>query len=283
MHSTWKTISLFLGATVLAASISQVSAGELTDRIAGGKSIRIGFAYEEPYAYPDGNGKPAGFVNAYTIGLLHQMGYENVEPVVMDWGGLIPALQSDRVDLITGGLYILKARCDSVKFSEPMAKVTNGFIVQPGNPKGLTNYRDIAAKGATMVTGVGYSPIIDGAKKDGVPESKIMQVPGPSEILAAVLAGRADVGVAGYPTARDLANKSGDKVIVPDPGALPESQQAWVGVAFRDGDTDFRDKFNEAQKTYLGTPSMMKAVAQYGYDEKMLPGDKTTEWVCANR
>lgn len=193
----------------LFATVAKSHAGELAERIESGKSIRIGFAYEEPYAYPDGSGQPAGFVNAYTIGLLHEMGHDNVEPVVMDWGGLIPALQSGRVDMITGGLYILKARCDTVEFSEPIAKVTNGFIVQKGNPKGLTNYRDIATKSATMVTGVGYSPIIDGAKNDGVADANIMQVPGPSEILAAVLAGRADVGVAGYPTVRDLERKSG--------------------------------------------------------------------------
>ena len=41
--------------------------------------------------------------------------------------------------------------------------------------------------------------------------------------------------------------------------------------------------FNVAQKDYLGTPEMMAAVAEYGYSDAMLPGDKSTEWVCANR
>lgn len=67
------------------------------------------------------------------------------------------------------------------------------------------------------------------------------QVPGPTELLAAVLAGRADVGVGG--TVRHLAKKSGGKVEVPVPDAFPESQQAWVGIAFRDSDKDFLDNF----------------------------------------
>ena len=48
-------------------------------------------------------------------------------------------------------------------------------------------------------------------------------------------------------------------------------------------DQDFLDQFNAAQKEYLGSDDMMAAVAEYGYSEAMLPGDKTTEWVCANR
>ena len=46
---------------------------------------------------------------------------------------------------------------------------------------------------------------------------------------------------------------------------------------------NFLDRFNAAQKDYLGSPEMLAAVAEYGYSEAMLPGDKTTEWVCANR
>lgn len=75
---------------------SQVQAGELSDRIANGKSTRIGFAFEEAYAYPDGNNQPAGFVNAYALGVLHELGYDNIESVVTDWNGLLSALQSDR-------------------------------------------------------------------------------------------------------------------------------------------------------------------------------------------
>ncbi|RWK43308.1 MAG: ectoine/hydroxyectoine ABC transporter substrate-binding protein EhuB, partial [Mesorhizobium sp.] len=60
-------IAAGLGLAVAAATV-QVHAGELTDRIADGKSIRIGFANEEPFAFPDSNGRPVGFVNAIALG-----------------------------------------------------------------------------------------------------------------------------------------------------------------------------------------------------------------------
>jgi ABC-type amino acid transport substrate-binding protein len=87
------------------------------------------------------------------------MGHTNIEPVQTEWGGLIPGLQAGRFDIITGGMNILAARCENVAFSEPMARIGDGFLVPAGNPKGIGNYDDIRESGAVMVTGAGYSNI----------------------------------------------------------------------------------------------------------------------------
>ena len=266
---------------ILGMGLTAAQAGPLMDRIESGKSIRIGFANEVPWAYPGENNKPLGFVNAYAIGVLKKMGYDNIEPVTTEWGGLIPGLKANRFDLITGGMYILKSRCENVAFSEPMGKVSDAFIVPDGNPKDINNYKDIKAKDATFVTGAGYNTV-EAAKKEGIDESSIMTVPGPTEILAAVKAGRADAGGVTYFTALNLA-KENSEVEVTDPSDLPEWTQNWVGIAFRDADKDFLEKFNAAQKEYLGSPEMMKSVKEYGYTKSQLPGDRTTDWVCNNR
>lgn len=266
-----------LGATTVAAF-----AGPLMDRINAGETIRIGFANEIPFAYPGDDGSPKGFVNAEVLGVLAKMGYTNIEPVQTDWGGLIPGLQAGRFDIITGGMNILKSRCENIAFSDPMARIGDAFIVAAGNPKGLENYVTIKDAGAVMVTGAGYSNV-EQAKAAGVPEADIMQVPGPTEILAAVKAGRADAGAGTYFTMKQLAASSDGTIDVTDPGAMPEDTMNWAGVGFRKEDQDFLDTFNAAQKDYLGSAEMMAAVKDYGYDETTLPGDKTTDWVCANR
>jgi len=278
--STMKTTAiatLWLGVSACAAL-----AGPLSDRIAAGEPIRIGFANEMPFAYPGEDGSPKGFVNAEVIGVLAKMGYTDIETVQTEWGGLIPGLNAGQFDIITGGMNILKARCENIAFSEPMAKIGDGFIVAPGNPKGLKTYDDIKAQSAILVTGAGYSNI-DAAKAAGIDEANIMIVPGPTEILAAVKAGRADAGTGTYPTMKQLADSSGGAVEITDPSVMPEESFNWAGVGFRKEDQDFLDQFNAAQKEYLGSDDMMAAVAEYGYSEAMLPGDKTTEWVCANR
>ncbi len=274
---------LLAGCLIAAASgISAAGAGPLMDRIEAGEPIRIGFANEVPFAYPGDDGSPKGFVNVYTIGVLKTMGYENIEPVQTEWGGLIPGLNANRFDIVTGGMNILASRCENIAFSEPMAKVGDGFIVAPGNPKNISDYASLVENNAVMVTGAGYSNI-EAAKAAGVPESNIMQVPGPTEILAAVRAGRADAGAGTYFTMKQLADSSNGAVEVTDPNAMPEDSFNWAGIGFRKADQDFLDKFNEAQTKYLGSDEMLASVAEYGYDEGSLPGDRTTEWVCANR
>lgn len=138
--------ALMVGAG-LSLSASLAMAGPLEDRIAAGETIRIGFANEIPFAYPAEDGSPRGFVNVAALGVLEAMGYTNIEAVQTDWGGLIPGLQAGRFDIITGGMNILKARCDNIAFSDPMARIGDAFIVATGNPKGLNTYADILSGG----------------------------------------------------------------------------------------------------------------------------------------
>lgn len=272
-----------LGAgAALAASAVMAVAGPLQDRIDAGDSIRIGFANEIPWAYPGENNAPLGFANSHAIGVLNAMGYDNIEPVVTDWGGLIPGLKAGRFDVITGGMYILKSRCENIDFAEPMGIFGDAFIVASGNPKGIENYADLVEKDATMVTGAGYNTV-EAAKNEGVPDGNVMQVPGPTEILAAVRAGRADAGAVTYFTALNLAEEAGGEIEVTNPSALPEKYLNWVGIGFRPEDSDFLEGFNAAQAKYLGSEEMLAAVAEYGYTEDQLPGDVETAWVCANR
>jgi polar amino acid transport system substrate-binding protein len=273
---------LGMAALAIGSIAASASAQSLLEKAEKGEPIRIGFANEIPFAYPGDDGSPKGFVNAFTIGVLKKMGYEKIEPVQTEWGGLFPGLNANRFDIVTGGMNILGSRCENIAFSEPMAKVGDGFIVAPGNPKGIGDYASLTKDGAIMVTGAGYSNI-EAAKAAGVAEANIMQVPGPTEILAAVKAGRADAGAGTYFTMKQLADSSGGAVEATDPNAMPEASFNWAGIGFRKADQDFLDKFNAAMKEYVGSEEMLAAVAEYGYGEGSLPGDRTTEWVCANR
>ncbi|MER8438844.1 ectoine/hydroxyectoine ABC transporter substrate-binding protein EhuB [Mesorhizobium sp. M1312] len=276
-----KAILAAIAATA-ALFIGVAHADGLTDSAKAGKPIRIGFSHEIPWAYPGDKNEPLGFANALAVGVLKSMGYTNIEPVVTDWGGLIPGLQAGRFDIITGGMYITGKRCKNVAFAEPMGKFGNAFIVKKGNPKGIQNYKDIKEKDATMVTVSGYVNV-DEALKEGVSESKIMQVPGPTELLAAVRAGRADAGASNYFDAKNLAASASDEIEVTDPAALPDWTNNWVAIAFKPEDKDFLKAYNEAQAKYLGSPEMLEAVGKFQYTKAQLPGDAKTEWVCANR
>lgn len=277
-----KSLSMVGAAALGLALAAPAGAQDLLAKARAGETIRLGFANEVPWAYPGDGNKPLGFVNAHALGVLDRMGITDIESVVTDWGGLIPGLKANRFDIITGGMYILGSRCENVNFSEPMGVFGDAFIVAKGNPKEIQTYQDIKDKGAVLATGAGYN-IVEVAKREGIADSNVMQVPGPTEILAAVRSGRADAGGVTFFTARNLAKQSGGAVEVTDPAKLPEWTLSWVGIGFRKSDTAFLEAFNEAQREHLGSDAMLASVAEYGYTRAQLPGDVTAEYACANR
>ena len=276
----WKLVASAV-AVALALSIGTAQAGPLEDRVEAGDPIRLGFANAPPWAHPGEDGSPLGFVNVITIDVLERMGHTDVEPVVTDWSGLIPSLVAGRVDIITGGMYILNARCENIDFSEPIGQFGNAFIVPAGNPKGLQTYEDIKNAGAIMAGVSGYVNIEE-ARRVGIPDDKVIQVPGTTEVLAAVKSGRADAGAMTAVEAHLIA-KGTDGIDSTDTNALPEWTFNWVGIGFHLDDDGFREGFNAAMEGYIGSEQMLADVAQYDYIPGNVPGDVATEWICANR
>ena len=276
-----------LGLAVAACALIGLStpgqSDELSERIAAGEPIRLGFATAIPWAYPGESGEPLGFVNALTLVVLEEMGITNYETSVNEWAGLIPGLQADRYDIITGGMYILKSRCENINFSDPIGLFGDAFLVPAGNPKGIHTYQDVIRTGAKLVTGAGFNTV-EAAKKEGVPDEQMMLVAGEVEILAAMNAGRADAGIQTFFGAKEHVDKSEGRFEVTDPGKLPQWTQNWVGIGMRKSDTDFLDAFNTAMAKVIGGEKWMAAVSPYGYTEFQLPGeDASTEFACANR
>ncbi len=274
-----KTIGLAAIVGVMGAMTAY--AGPLNDRIEAGKTIRIGFANIPLWGFPDADGKADGFTNDIAIETLKKMGYDNIEPVVTDWGGLIPGLKAERFDLITGGMYILKSRCENVSFSEPVAKAGDAVLVPAGNPKNIHNYSDVLNGKHIMVTGAGYNTV-EAAKRVGIDDDHLLQVPGPTEMVAALKAGRADAAILTYFEASHLADDHAE-IELGDNSKMPVWSKNFAGIGFRHDDKDFLAKFNVALKGYVGTGEMMAKVKDHEYGKDHLPGDVTSEWACANR
>ena len=280
--------SLFVSLIVSIFALN-VSADPLTDRLDSGKKLRLGYAVSVPWAFTTEDGKPTGFVNDLTLLALAQMGIpaEDVEGHVVEWAGLIPGIQARRYDLITGGMYILKSRCENINFSNPIGIFGDAFMVPVGNPKGINNYQDVIRTGATLATGAGFNTV-EAAKREGVPDSQMLLVAGEMEVLAALMAGRADAGIMTHAGATAQVEKAGGgKYEVTDPKDLPIWTQNHVGIGFRKADTDFLERFNTAMLKVIGTKAWMKAGAPHGYTVIQLPSllgyNEATAYACASK
>lgn len=269
-----------LGAAALAlgTAAGSVSAQSLLDKIKNGETIRIGFSNEVPWAYPGDNNQPLGFVNAMAIDVLEKLGTTKIEPIVTEWGSLIPGLQAGRFDIVTGGMYILPERCRNALFTEPLGTFADALLVPNGNPDDLHSFDDLRDKGLTLVTGAGYNTVKN-ARGVGLADDKIMQVAGPAEILQAVKAGRAAAGSGTYFTMKEFADKD-DDVELADP-FTPPLIDGYPGFAFLPTQQAEVDAFNAVLKDYIGSDQMMETVAEYGYSKANLPDGTTTATLCA--
>ena len=279
-----KILKSFTVLLVLLFSISTVSAKTLTERLADGHKLRLGFGTAVPWAYAGDGGEALGFVNMIALTVLEEMGITEHETKVFEWSGLIPGLNADRADMITGGMYILKSRCANMDFSDPIGVFGDAMLVPKGNPKNINNYADVIKTGAKLVTGTGFNTV-EAAKKYGVPDSQMLLVEGEVGILAAMKAGRADVAVQTFFGAKEHEKKTNGKFEVTDPKLMPKETLNVVGIGFRKGDDKFREAFNAALAKVMANPSkMLKRAGEYGYDKAQLPPpDMTTEWACSTK
>ena len=134
MKKLIKSFSVFL---VILFSISSVNAATLTDRLKDGHKLRLGFGTAVPWAYAGDNGEALGFVNMIALTVLEEMGITEHETKVFEWSGLIPGINANRSDMITGGMYILKSRCANINFSDPIGVFGDAMLVPKGNPKNI--------------------------------------------------------------------------------------------------------------------------------------------------
>ncbi len=257
-----KTLTAIVAASIVAVSAMSAQA----------EAVKIGFANEVPWAYPGDNNEPLGFVNVIAQKVLKIAGYDSTKSVVSEWGGLIPGLKAGRSDMVTGGLYITPSRCNAIAFSDPIMQAYDAFIMADGVK--VTSYQDIIASGDTFVTGAGYNQVAAWADAGGAAD-KILEVPGPAEIVAAVEAGRAVAGgVTVFTAAKAVANSDG-LTMAPIPGST-----YYVGFGFEKDNHKLRNAVNTAIHSYVGTDKMMTEVAEYGYSAANLPGNVSVGEAC---
>ncbi|PBB95669.1 ectoine/hydroxyectoine ABC transporter substrate-binding protein EhuB [Mesorhizobium sp. WSM3862] len=269
--------ALGITAAAMGSLAGSASAGELLERIKSGGPVRIGFSSDRVWGFRGGNNEMLGIGNVLVLELFKKLGATKFAPVDMEWGSLIPAMQAGRIDVITGGMFILPQRCRNVLFTNPYGTVYGTIVVPKGNPKGLHSLPDIRDKGLTFVTGAGYADV-KRAQETGIPDDKIMQVAGYVEIAQAVKSGRADAGGGEYLGIKG-AIRNDDSLELAAP-FIPNYKPGYPAFAFPQGEQDTVDAINELMMDYIGSDEMMSLVSEYGYDKSLLPDGSKTADLC---
>lgn len=147
-----------------------------------------------PFEYVE-NGKRTGFDVEMIEALGKAMG-KKVEWTDIDFKGLIPALQSKRVDVAASAIYITDERLKVVNFTHPyytgglaiMVKADNNTIKEPADLNGKKVSVQVGTKSVQFLT-------------ENYPKVQRVEVEKNQEMFNLVEIGRADAAVTGKPAA----------------------------------------------------------------------------------
>lgn len=259
-------VSLVLLSGLATGTAGAASLNEIRDK----GTIRIAIADEEPYGYVDDDGEARGPGPDVARYVMSEIGIDDIEWVVTDFGDLIPGLQEDRFDMAAAEMAILPERCEKVIYSEPNTTYGEGLLVGTGNPNGIRGYDDFRLHKDLSVAVMGGANQIDFLKQIGVPEERIVTIERNQEAIDAIANDEADAYAATSLTVNGLARDS-DEVEAArnfvDPIIDGREVRSWGGFTFNRESTDLRDAFNEALVPYKYTDDWEDTLTRYGFSK----------------
>jgi polar amino acid transport system substrate-binding protein len=265
--------------------------GETTTPGGGGRleqlksqgSIKVGIAGEEPYAYLEG-GELTGMDPSVQKAIWKNVGIDDVRAVQVDFDGLIPGLNANRFDVVAAGMFITPERCGQAAFSDPMYCAPNAFLVAPGNPENITDFKSVADAGIKLgVLGGAVEGIY--AEESGVPSKNVVEMPSQRDALLQLQQGR--IGAFGLTsiTLKDMLKKNPDANVELTKPFTPvidgKEQLGCGGAVFRKQDTDLREAFNKELASLKQSGELQKIIEPFGFGpETTPPEDVTTQRLC---
>lgn len=256
--------------------------GSALERVKEAGTVNVGFANERPYAYQEG-GDLVGEAPAISSHIFEEIGGVELEARLFDFGSLIQALNSDRVDVVTAGMFITPERCQQAAFGNPEYVATTALLVEKGNPSGLGDYASVAESQDAVLAVMNGAVEVEQAKANGIPEKRLQIVADQQSGLDAVKSGRADAFALTSISLRALA-KTDASLEVADAfiPVVDGQEQLGVGAAvFRKGDDELREAYNAELKKILEDGTWLELVEEYGFTEAEMPDpEMTAEQIC---
>ncbi|WP_327315292.1 ectoine/hydroxyectoine ABC transporter substrate-binding protein EhuB [Streptomyces sp. NBC_01235] len=258
----------------------KVLGGSLLDTLRDQGSVKIGIASEPPFGYVGDDGQATGEAPAIAKVVFEKLGIDEVKPVPVDFGALIPGLKARQFDVVSAGMYINPLRCEQVMFADPDYLMLDAFIVKKGNPHGIKTYADVKKKGLKLASGKAYAQI-DYAKAAGI--SDVLVLPDQVAGLDAVAQGRVDAFAGTRITVKSAVAGSG-RVSATEPfQPVVDGKPAYGagGFAFRLSEKNFRDAFNEEllKLKENGYKELLEIVGPFGFTKADMT-DLTAKELC---
>ena len=223
-----------------------------TSTSADGGTLRMGTnATFPPYEFVGDDGNVQGIDADIAAAIADKLGMK-LEITDMEFDSLIPALQSDTIDVALAGMTVTPDRQENVDFSDSYAKGVQVIIVKDGSD--IASPDDLEGKSIGVQTGTTGDIYFT----DDYGQEHVKQFNNGPLAVAALVNGQVDCVVIDQEPAKNyVAANSGLKIL--DTAYADED----YAIAIKKGNTELLDKVNGALKELQDDGTVQSIVDKY--------------------
>lgn len=262
-----KILSVFL----LVAFIGILSVGCTAKEDAGTKPLIIGMelAYP-PFETKDDQGNPSGV----SVDLATALGESLGRPVRIEntnWDGLIPSLQTGKVDVVISSMTITEERKEVVDFSEPYSRAYLALLVN--KESGIKAVEDLDQVGKVIdvkkgTTGAVYA-------KNHLTKATVNALSSENSAVTEVLQGKADAFI--YDQLTIYRQNQANQEVTDIVQILAQDSEDW-GMVVKKGNTELLTQINAFIKDYKDKGGFDDVTDKYMAEEKRIFDELGLPW-----
>lgn len=209
--------------------------------------MKVGVSAEPypPFYTPDASGEWTGWEVDFMHEMCARIG-EECEVTPIAWEGIIPALNTGKIDMIVGSMSITPARAEQISFSDKYYDTPTGLMVAKGSKYGNSPE---ALEGAIIGAQSGSIQQVYAEKYYGDVAGQIRVYQTVDEELQDLAAGRLDAVIGDALVMDDFVGSDQGQACCEYLGAVqndPEVLGYGVGVGLRKEDTELLGRVNAA-------------------------------------
>jgi polar amino acid transport system substrate-binding protein len=238
LNRLFTSIILMVVSSLTYASSSELWKQSTLNKVINDNELRVCFeAGYMPFEMKAKNGDYIGFDIDIAKMLAKSMGVKHT-PVNTAWDGIIPALLTDKCDILIGGMTITSQRNLKVNFADPYIVVGQSLLIKPEHKGVINSYRDLNDSKYIVAAKLGTTGEISAKKL--IPNATIRLFESEAEGALEVANGNADALVYDLPSNAIFFSQNKGRVAHLDTAFTYEP----LGWAIRKGDPDFTNFLN---------------------------------------
>jgi polar amino acid transport system substrate-binding protein len=236
-----KRLSLFfvVALAVLTFSVGAAMAADTLSEIQKRGKLRVGMepGYM-PFELTNQKGEIIGFDVDMAKAMAAAMKVE-LELVSTAWDGIIPALLTDKFDVIMSGMTLTQERNLKVNFADPYILIGQSVLLKKDLAATVKSYKDLNNAKFTIASKLGTTG--EQATKKMIPNAKYISYETEQEGVIELVNGKIDAFIYDLPFNAIAVNQKGQGKIVHLSEPFTKEPLAW---AIRKGDPDFLNWLN---------------------------------------